>query len=85
MADWIASGRAIDAILVLLVLEAMVLPWLLPGVRRSAALANLAAGAFLMLALRSALAGWDWRLSALFLALSLPAHLFDLRIRAESH
>jgi hypothetical protein len=84
MADWVASGRAIDAILVLVFLEAVGLLWLWPGPQGRAAVMNLAAGAFLMLALRSALAGWDWRFSALFLTLSLPAHLFDLRSRVRT-
>lgn len=35
-------------------------------------------GALLLLALRSALTGADWRWTALLLALSLPVHLADL-------
>jgi len=84
MAEWVASGRAIDAILVLVLAEALVLLWIWPGPRGRAAVANLAAGAFLMVALRSALAGWDWRISAFFVTISLPAHLFDLRNRART-
>lgn len=35
-------------------------------------------GVFLILALWSALAGYSWVWTALFLGLSLPSHLFDL-------
>ena len=79
------NGLIIDAILALMLIEAVVLathyrrhgrglPW--PEL-----VVNLGAGAALMLALRSALttAAWGW--TALFMGLALIAHLADLRTR----
>jgi hypothetical protein len=79
-----ADGRVADLILLVLALEAA---WLLtrPANRsRTAALdvvTALAPGACLVLALRGALTGADWRLIGLALAASLPAHLIDLQRR----
>jgi hypothetical protein len=79
------EGRVIWFILVLVAIEAALLTlWLsrtqrvphLPGV-----LANLVAGACLMAAIGSVLAGWGVAALALLLALSLVAHLFDLWLR----
>ncbi len=82
---WIASGRLIDLILVLVAVEAIVLVVLRArGFLRIGTLeliAMLAAGAFLMLALRGALLGADagWIAACLFGA--LVAHLADLWLR----
>lgn len=83
-----ASGRLIDFILVLVVLEAAAL-WLYARAgRRALAFAdvvwNLLAGACLLLALRAALAeaGWPWL--AAFLTLALIAHVADLRRRLSA-
>ena len=85
MAEWFASGRAIDLILLALALEGAFLLWL--GRRRGLALAAwmpaLAAGAALLLALRLALAAAAWPWIAAVLLLSLLAHLFDLARRLE--
>lgn len=79
------DGRLIWFILALVLIEAVVLAlWLsrtsraahLPGV-----LANLAAGACLMMAIGSVLAGWGVASLALLLGLSLVAHVFDLWLR----
>jgi hypothetical protein len=79
------EGRIIWLILILVAIEAVILSlWLsrtqraqhLPGV-----LANLAAGACLMTAIGSVLAGWGVATLALLLALSLVAHVFDLWLR----
>jgi hypothetical protein len=48
-------------------------------------LANLAAGALLVVAVRLALVGAAWRWIALALALSLLAHGYDLSLRLRSH
>jgi hypothetical protein len=76
------SGRIVDLILVLVVLEALLLLGLRVrrggGIMPRALLANLLAGACLLLALRSALTGADWVWPAMFLLLALPAHLADL-------
>lgn len=42
-----------------------------------------APGAFLVLALRSALAGDPWTITLLWLAVSWPVHLIDLRARLK--
>ena len=89
MPDWlaaaIASGRVVDAIIALIVVEAIVL-----GIRyrmRGAGLApveflpNLAAGLALALALRAVMAHAAWPWIALALAGSGIAHAIDLRVR----
>ena len=84
MADLFATGRIIDLILGLVVLEAVLLAlW-----RGSTLLANLAAnlvsGFCLMCALRAALTDAWWGWVALFLTGALVAHLADLRGRFRS-
>lgn len=80
MSGFIASGRAVDLILAVLVIEAL---WLIAGRRRGWRDVTLALlpGALLMLALRAALTGGGWQAVAFWLAASLPAHLADLRRR----
>ena len=51
------------------------------GRRLSGLLANLAAGACLLLGVRAALVGADWPVVALWIGLSLPFHLADLAAR----
>jgi len=79
------SGRIIDAILVLVAAEAAVLVALHlrtgRGPAPSALLSNLAAGLFLLLALRAALADLSWVWVALPLAAALAAHVSDQRLR----
>ena len=85
MAELFASGRIIDLILGLVVIEAAALAlWRRrfgtgPAPGRLAA--NLASGCFLLLAVRAALvdAAWEW--VALALLGSLLAHLADLYCR----
>ena len=83
MSEWLASGRLVDAILVLMALECAGIA--IAGRRFGIALrdvaANLAAGAFLLLALRAALTGAavPWTLACL--AGALVAHLVDLASR----
>lgn len=82
-----ASGRGIDIALVCIALEGA----LLVGLRRRTGrglkpldvLGHLLAGALLLLAMRCALTGADYRWTALFLSASFPAHLFDLARRAR--
>jgi hypothetical protein len=82
MADLFASGRLIDLILVVVVLEAAVLLLYWARVRRGIApldlLPNLCAGAFLLLALRVTLAGGGWMMASLCLAAAGLAHLTDV-------
>ncbi len=85
MGEAFASGGIVDAIVVLVIVEALLLLAVrrrLPG-RPSAlaVVANLGAGLFLLLALRAALAGAGWPWLAGSLALALVAHLVDLALR----
>ena len=76
--NWLfASGHAVDIVLAVLALE---LGWLVVarGWRMTDALFRLAPGALMLVALRGALTGHDWRWIALPLLLSFPVHLADL-------
>lgn len=85
MAELFASGRIVDAVIAIMALEALVLLGLRRrrglGLAAADLLGNLAAGLFLLLALRAALleAAWPW--IAASLAAALPAHLYDLARR----
>lgn len=85
ISELLTSGRMIDLILVLVVLEAVALVVYHRrtgrGIAPAALLFNLAAGALLLLAARGALTGaaWPWIAAALFGALC--AHLLDLAQR----
>jgi hypothetical protein len=85
LGEWIASGRAVDAILLLVLLEAGALAVYhrLTGRGPAAALVlpALLAGAALLLALRLALADAAPLWLALSLLAALFAHLFDLASR----
>jgi hypothetical protein len=80
MSDFFASGRAVDVVLAVLAIE-MLLVALLGGRKRQTLLLALLPGLFLLLALRAAITDAPWPFIALFLALSLPAHLLDMRRR----
>ncbi len=85
IAPLIASGRLIDLLLVAVAIQggAMAVHARRTGrgVPPASLLATLAAGGFLLLALRVALVGgwWGWIMG--LLAASLAAHLLDLRLR----
>lgn len=70
------GGLVIDAILLLLAGEAVLLRR--RGWAWQAVAGALLPGALLFLALRAALTGMGWQWVALFVTLSLPAHLYDL-------
>jgi hypothetical protein len=79
----VESGRAIDIALAVLLVELVLLGIL----RRRAAwplIVGLAPGLCLMIALRAALTSAPWSVVALWVALSLPLHLVDLRCRLKS-
>ncbi|MEA3638475.1 MAG: hypothetical protein VBE63_00860 [Lamprobacter sp.] len=82
MVELFASGRIIDLILILVLVEALVfglaqrLGKQTPNL--TDLLPNLAAGFLLLLSLRAALANAHWVLIALPLGLALLAHLLDL-------
>lgn len=77
-----ASGRAVDLILMVMVVEG---GWLVTrrGRRAGDVLFMLLPGALMMLALRGALTGSDWTMIAIWLLLSFPAHLEDVRRRGR--
>jgi len=77
-----SSGAVVDIVLAFMVVEFM---WLVARRNRPPAdvLIALLPGAMMMLALRAALIGADWMWIALWLALSLPAHLEDVRRRGR--
>jgi hypothetical protein len=82
------TGRIVDLLLALVILESAVL-WAYRrasgrGVPTSALIANLASGACLLLALRAALSGAGWEWVAFWLAAALVAHLIDLRSRWQT-
>lgn len=83
--DWLRSGRLLDAILLLIVVEAVVLGlWHARTGRGIAPLdlcLNLAAGALLLLAMRAALVSGNAAAAAPWLAAALVAHLADLARR----
>jgi hypothetical protein len=80
-----ASGRAVDAILVFMLIEYVALILLLKkfngGASIAALLANLSAGAALLLSLRAALTGSPWQIVSLWLLLALFAHAADMKLR----
>jgi len=85
MTEMFASGRVVDAILALVVLEALLLVgWdrLAPArVALSPLLMGLLPGVLLLLALREALRGAPWPAIASCLAIAFVAHLADLGLR----
>jgi hypothetical protein len=85
MQDLFESGRVIDLALFVLAAEVVALGWRHRATGRGPdvidLLANAAAGACLLLALRAALTGADWPWVAAALCGSLVAHLADLARR----
>ncbi len=85
MRELFASGRLVDLILVLVVVEAGVIAacWRLTGkgIRALDLVPNLFAGAFLLLALRASLTGQDWTWSCACLAVAGLAHVVDIARR----
>lgn len=78
--SWLfASGHAVDLVLAVMMLEGV---WLIARKRPVVTvLLTLMPGAFMVLALRAALADLPWYWIALPLTVSLPVHLADLRHR----
>jgi hypothetical protein len=88
MQQLVVSGRIVDLILALVVLEIAVLGYIRArrgsGIAWQALLPNLLAGASLLLALRSAITGAAWPWIAVWLAVAGLAHVGDLRIRWDA-
>jgi F0F1-type ATP synthase membrane subunit a len=85
MGEFFASGRAVDLILGLMVLEISGLAIYRQktgrGVSVSRLAGNMLAGAFLLLAVRAALTGAAWPWIAGFLLAGLLGHFIDLAQR----
>jgi hypothetical protein len=88
MAELFSSGRVIDLILALVVLETLALVVFQRrtgrGIAPAALLPNVFAGVFLLLALRGALVGSAWGLIDLCLLGAMAAHFADLRQRLRA-
>jgi hypothetical protein len=85
VAELFASGRVVDGIVMLMIIEYAVLIFLRKrsgsSLSASSLVANLAAGAALLLSLRAALVGSSWRWVSIWLLLALLAHAADLKMR----
>lgn len=85
MEQLFASGRIVDLILALMLAEYIVLRLYLTRTGRGVSSLGLASfllsGAFLVLALRMALTGGDWKGISIFLIAAFIVHLIDLRRR----
>jgi hypothetical protein len=90
MAELFSSGRVVNGILVLMLIELGALTWLRRRSRRPPSMlelgVSLGAGAALLVALRGALLGGPWQRIAPWLIAALVAHLIDLgfRFKAQS-
>lgn len=85
MPGWLQGVHLVDVVIVFLVLEGVVLTALYSRGRHGLAprdwWAALAAGLFLLLAMRTALAGGPWHAVGALLAIGGLAHFLDLRHR----
>lgn len=88
MNELFSSGRIVDIIIALMIVEWVALVAYRAqtgkGIPPLALSINLLAGVLLMLALRGALVGADWKWIALCLAAALPAHITDLARRWQT-
>lgn len=78
-----ATGAVADLVLAVMAVECLALTLWWRGRRGLGrafldSLSLIAPGVFLVLALRAALTDQDWRVVAVWLTLSLPAHLLDV-------
>jgi len=88
MASLFESGLIVELIVAGMVLEALIFAALYLrgriGVPVAGLVLNLAAGACLLLALRTVLIGADWRIAGAWLAAAGVAHVGDLMLRLRS-
>lgn len=80
MSDFFASGHAVDLVLAVMALEAIVLIVRKRSNSLGIALAILP-GAMILLGVRAALIGAAWQWVALALAAAFPFHIADIRRR----
>jgi hypothetical protein len=73
------TGHAVDLVLAFMAVEAVVL--IMMKRRPLTVVLTILPGAAMMLALRAALTGAGWEMVGLWLTVSLPLHLADLRHR----
>lgn len=79
MQEFFATGRAIDVVLAVLVIEAL---WLkFRGADWPGILGALMPAILMMISLRVAITGGQWPIIAIALTLAFPIHLYDLRRR----
>jgi hypothetical protein len=81
--NWAAffkMGYAVDVVLAFMIVEAVVLI-VVKGRAPITVILTILPGAAMMLALRAALSGGGWQMVAIWLTVSLPLHLADLRHR----
>ncbi len=87
MRELFESGLLIDVALAVMALEALVMLAARPswgfGLGRLDVVGQLLAGALLLLAVRCAATGADYRWTLVLLSASFPAHAFDLLRRAR--
>jgi hypothetical protein len=74
------SGHAVDLVLAVMAVEALFLIFVKKR-RPLTVVLTILPGAAMMLALRAALTGAGWEMIGLWLTVSLPLHLADLRHR----
>lgn len=79
MSEFFSSGRAVDVVLAVLLVEALLL--FVRGRDPSQVVTALLPAALMMIALRAALTGLAWPWIAMPLAAAFPVHLLDLRAR----
>ncbi len=84
MKELLLSGRVTDLALAAIGVEVILLLAGRLGLRPLDVLGQLLAGALLLLAVRCALEGADYRWTLAFLSASFPAHVFDLARRLRS-
>jgi len=88
MSDLFASGAFVDAVLIVLVLEAAAVIgywlWKKRGIAPADFLPGMCSGALMLLALRAVLAGSGWLVPTLCLMAAGAAHLIDVRRRWRS-
>ncbi len=81
--NWIgglhAGVQLVDFVIAVVVIEIAIFGWL----KRWPIIVGLFPGLCLLLAVRAAWVGAGWPLAIIFLTLSLPAHLADLRLRTR--
>lgn len=77
--SFFTSGHAVDLVLAFMAVEAVVL--VMMKRRALTVVLTILPGAVMILALRAALTGAGWQWVAIWLTVSLPLHLADLRHR----